>query len=342
MINQNITPTHFQALEDLPIPLALSQCVLHENELIICGGVHKRDCYSYHTRKNEYKFICKYPSDVKLVGHCVVKLEDNKNDSNETTLLSFGGYYKHTLIMKYVSVWSNAKSKKASNRNQWIPLTNNHKRPVQIGKDEKEKKANYQGVRAVIGGSNNNLLFITYFPKNISVFDLNLFQFIKHDTLPTEIEILFHCFVLKCGMMKTEERSKSRKKRMCEMLLFCKKTGLSIEYNEDNNTFQFRQIPVCDEIAPFNEYAYVCINNIILFFDGWNCKSDDESVVSKLVHNYSIQENKWTTFQNTLPNLLHNCVAVLSDDNTYVHIIGGWNDKGMPVSTHMKAEVSKW
>ncbi|ETO11531.1 hypothetical protein RFI_25845 [Reticulomyxa filosa] len=37
-----------------------------------------------------------------------LKLIDNNNkDSNEITLLSFGGEHKHTLMMKYVSVWSN-------------------------------------------------------------------------------------------------------------------------------------------------------------------------------------------------------------------------------------------
>ncbi|ETO01159.1 hypothetical protein RFI_36281 [Reticulomyxa filosa] len=45
--------------------------------------------------KNEFKFVCEYPN--------------NNKDSNEITLLSFGGskYTRHTLMMKYVSVWSN-------------------------------------------------------------------------------------------------------------------------------------------------------------------------------------------------------------------------------------------
>ncbi|ETO03096.1 hypothetical protein RFI_34314 [Reticulomyxa filosa] len=104
----------FQALKELPIPLSQSQCVLHKHEFLICGGKGERACYSYHTLRNEYKFICEYPSDVQLFGHCVVKLVDSNNnndkDNNQITLLSFGstwgGSNAHTLVMKYVSVWS--------------------------------------------------------------------------------------------------------------------------------------------------------------------------------------------------------------------------------------------
>ncbi|ETN99196.1 hypothetical protein RFI_38285, partial [Reticulomyxa filosa] len=103
------------------------------------------------------------------------------------------------------------------------------------------------------------------------------------------------------------------------MVLFCKKTGLSIEYDEDDNTFQFCNLPVCKSIAVFSHYAYVCINDVILFFGG--------------MHKYSIRENKWMTFQNTLLSPLGDCVAILSEDNTYVHIIGE--------STHVKTQVSE-
>ncbi|ETO36528.1 hypothetical protein RFI_00534 [Reticulomyxa filosa] len=47
------------------------------------------------------------------------------------------------------------------------------------------------------------------------------------------------------------------------------------------------------------------------------------------------------TFQNTLPSPLKDCVAILSEDNTCVHIIGGENDKEC-MSTHMKTEVCEW
>ncbi|ETO03952.1 hypothetical protein RFI_33451, partial [Reticulomyxa filosa] len=143
----------FQTLKELPIRLDHAQCVIHKHELLICGGWDKRDCYSYHKIKNEYKLIY-----------------NNNKDSNQITILSFGGdIYKHTLVMKYISVWSNLsdisnKSNEFNNYNQWIPFKDNHNNPIIIGRDDD----NYHGMRAVIGGSNNNLLFITYHPENIS------------------------------------------------------------------------------------------------------------------------------------------------------------------------------
>ncbi|ETO09620.1 caspase-8 [Reticulomyxa filosa] len=320
----------FQTLKNLPTPLSDSQCILQKHEILIYGGFSNRNCYSYHTLKNEYKFICKYPRDVILKGHCVVKLIDNDND--KITLLSFGGKNKHTLTMKYVSVWSNNgndnKIDKSNNYNEWIPFTDNHNHPIIIGRD----KDNYYGLRAVIGGSNNHLLFITYLDNNISVFNLNTFQFIKHDNLPINNYIKYHCFVSKLKI--------SKQKKNNEMLLFCFEVGLSIEYDEDNNTFQFQQLRVCDDIASFLGYAYVCVNDVILFFGGWNGKREANLIVPKSVHKYSIRENKWMTFKNSLSSPLSSSVAILSEDNMHVHIIGGWNREA--VSTHIKTKVSEW
>ncbi|ETO25083.1 hypothetical protein RFI_12059 [Reticulomyxa filosa] len=332
----------FQTLKKLPIPLDEAQCVLHKYELLICGSCEQRACYSYHKIKNKYKFICDYPSTVALDGHCVVKLVDN---NNEITLLSFGssrdGKNKHTLVMKYISVWSNIlaisnklnKSNEFNNYNQWIPFTDNHNHSIIIGRDNDD----YRGVRALIGGSNNHLLFITYRSKNISVFDLNTFQFIKHDTLLTN-GTFYHCFVSKLENVQEQEMMKTNKQNY-QMLLFCDRAGLSIEYDEDNNIFQFHQLPVCDNIASLFAYAYVCINDVILFFGGWNINN---ITVSKLVHKYSIRENKWITFENTLPSPLNDCVALLDEEDNNIHIIGGKNDKWTTVSTHMKTKMRIW
>ncbi|ETO05931.1 hypothetical protein RFI_31466 [Reticulomyxa filosa] len=333
MGNQNTTqePTPFQKLKDLPIPLWQSQCVFYKHELLVCGGYEERNCYSYHTLKNEYKFICSYPNDVKLNGHCVVKLVDD-NDSNKITLLSFGGRYGHTLVMKYVSIWDNdIKKNKLNDYYKWIPFTNKNNYPINISSDF------YQGARAVIGGSNNHLLFITYGPNNINVFDLNKFQYIKYDTLPTDNRIAFHCFVSKPE--NRQEIIKENNKKNVEMILFCFKTGLLIEYNEDNNTFQFCQIPVSNDIEQLYKYACICINDSIFFFGGWNY---NDTTTSKLVQKYSIQENTWITFKYTLHIPLYSCFGILNEDNTHIHIIGGSDDKNTIVSVHMKTRVNEW
>ncbi|ETO07766.1 hypothetical protein RFI_29623 [Reticulomyxa filosa] len=333
-----ITSTSFQSLKELPTSLSDPQCVLYKHELLICGGIYQRACYSYHTLKNEYKFICEYPIHIRLEGHCVVKLVDKNNkNSNQVTLLSFGGSNKHALAMKYVSVWNDISSN-LNNCNQWVPFTNNRNHPIIIGR----YFDSYLGARAVIGGSNNHLLFITYPRNNISVFDLNTFQFIQHDTLPTDNYIDYHCFISNSEnrqrkeMMKTNEE---KNKQIYQMMLFCRFKGLSIEYNEDDNNFQFHQLNVCDDIGPLYRYAYVCTNNIILFFGG--C-SQNGNVISKSVHKYSIQEDKWMTFQNALHSPLCDCAAILSEKDDHIHIIGGVNDKKITVSTHMKTKVCIW
>ncbi|ETO24080.1 hypothetical protein RFI_13077, partial [Reticulomyxa filosa] len=323
----------FQTLKNLLTPLSSAQCITHRLEILICGGSNERECYSYHTVTNEYKLICKYPIAIELDGHCVVKIKD-KNDN--ITLLSFGGKNKHTLIMKYVSVWNDESNteKLPRNYNKWVSFVDNDNRPITLGRDED----NYCGIRAVIGGSKNHLLFLTRYPNNIDVFDLNTYQFIKYDTLPTDNYSYYHCFV--SNLENAQDIITKVGKRKSEMLLFCKKTGLSIEYDEDSNTFQFQKLSVCDEIAPFRNYACICVNDVILFFGGWDSQISN-TVVSKSIYKYSIRENKWTTFPGMLPSLLYDSAAILSEDNTYVHIIGGWNGKAfLPI--HMKTKVSEW
>ncbi|ETO34228.1 hypothetical protein RFI_02867, partial [Reticulomyxa filosa] len=256
----NMDNQSFQMLKDLPISLESAQCVSHKNELLICGCLDELYCYSYHIIKNEYHFICEYS-------------DDNNKNSNEITLLSFGGYYKHTLVMKYVSVWDNTldipkskKSKKLNNYNQWTPFTDNQNNQIIIGRDND----NYEVARAVIGGRNNNLLFITYKCDNISV---------KY-----------------------------------KMLLFCNNTGLSIEYDGE---FKFYELTVIDDIKLLNGYSYLIVNDTILLFGGANY-----SRISKLVHKYSIRENKWITFKNILTINLSFCIATFIEKNNEIHIIG--------------------
>ncbi|ETO29688.1 hypothetical protein RFI_07433 [Reticulomyxa filosa] len=130
---------------------------------------------------------------------------------------------------------------------------------------------------------------------------------------------------------------KEKNKQHHQLLLFKQNAGLSIEYDEDNNTFQFHKLPVCDDIAPLYYYAYVCINDAIFFFGGYS-----NFTYSKSVHKYSIRENKWMTFQNTLPNPLCHCAAIWSEEDNHIHIIGGQDNKGKIISTHMKTNVRVW
>ncbi|ETO01707.1 hypothetical protein RFI_35729 [Reticulomyxa filosa] len=121
------------------------------------------------------------------------------------------------------------------------------------------------------------------------------------------------------------------------MLLFCNKTGLFISYDESNNTFQFHSIRVCSTIRPFCSYAYVAINNVILFFGG----DDSRLHSSKLVHKYSITENKWRQFEQTASISMTDCFGVPNEDNTYVHIVGGYSGL-LSIKLHLRTKVKEW
>ncbi|ETO32584.1 Kelch motif family protein [Reticulomyxa filosa] len=235
--------------------------------------------------------------------------------------------------MKYISVWSDIENiqneHKENHVNEWIPFLNDNNEPISIGRD----KDNYLGLRAVISGSNNHLLFISHFPNNISVFNLNTFQYVKHSILPTNDNdrIRYHCFVLR------ESSKKNTNQKIHEMMLFHKNTGLSIEYDENYNIFQFYGVRVCTTMRSFCCYGFVYIDDSILFFGGY----DGIKNASREVYRYSIVEDQWVKFESILPMPLNCCIATLSGDNKFVHVIGGYNEHET-LSTHMKTILQKW
>ncbi|ETO16850.1 hypothetical protein RFI_20488 [Reticulomyxa filosa] len=86
--------THYQVLKELPTTIRNSQCVLHKHELFICGVL---------IEELVILIIYSKTNSMKLVD----SNSNNDKDNNQITLLSFGGNKdKHTLVMKYVSVWS--------------------------------------------------------------------------------------------------------------------------------------------------------------------------------------------------------------------------------------------
>ncbi|ETO06063.1 hypothetical protein RFI_31333, partial [Reticulomyxa filosa] len=195
--------------------------------------------------------------------------------------------------MNYVSVWT-----KKENKNKWLPFVSKSRQSKIFAGNQDS----YLGACALISGSNNNLLFITYRPKNILVFDLNKFKFINETTLPIDNHsnnyannMCYHCFILK---------------NINEMILFCKDIGFSIQYNEINNTFQFQKL-------------WIII-----------------SLFHKKIHKYFIIEDKWMKFDKTLPQISDNCIAILSEDNMYVHILGG--RKSNSSGTHIMTKVDEW
>ncbi|ETO05324.1 hypothetical protein RFI_32070, partial [Reticulomyxa filosa] len=289
------TVTRFKTLPSLPVSLRRSQCVVYKKELLLCGSDPESECFSYNMIRKQYKSICSYTKmDVHCVTdvRCVVADVRNNNDKilNDITLLSFGGKSnrdKNILRMYYKSVWDDDGNWNViANRafNEWKPLVDERNNPIQMERGQND----YTGARSLIGGSKNHLLFIAHPPKDISVFNLNTFEYINRSTFLVDDHVQYPCFI--------SRRENSNQKKN-EMLLFCKKTGLLIEYDEDRNTFQGHRLSVCDSIANLNDYAYVRVNdNNVLFFGGM-----DFGKWGNKVHKYSIEEDKWTMFEHTLP-----------------------------------------
>ncbi|ETN98839.1 hypothetical protein RFI_38648, partial [Reticulomyxa filosa] len=240
------------------------------DELLVCGGYQLNDCYSYHTLKKQYKYICSYPSDVQLNVHCVVQLIHSQTNSNEIHLLSFGGQdknkIKQTFSMKYKSVWeiSDSKSERDSisqSFNTWI----RYNQDTDIG----ELDGDLRGVRGLIGGMNNDLLFITHYPSNIEVIDLKIMKpltGIKNNIIPKEnhkFGISSHCF----GPLTI-----NNEKLMNHFILFCRNTGLLIKYDEQNKIFHYQKLSICPALNDFDSYSFVFLHDFIFLFGGYNSK----------------------------------------------------------------------
>ncbi|ETN99879.1 hypothetical protein RFI_37588, partial [Reticulomyxa filosa] len=122
-----------------------------------------------------------------------------------------------------------------------------------------------------------------------------------------------------------------------EMLLFTFNTGLLIRYNEDDNTFQFCNIRICTTLRPLYSYAYIHVDDDILLFG----RDDRHELRSKDVHKYSIKDNIWLRFEQTLPLPLTDAAAIITQDSECVHIIGGYKGE-QDVTIHMKTKMEDW
>ncbi|ETO18835.1 hypothetical protein RFI_18408 [Reticulomyxa filosa] len=321
----------FDTFGALPGTFDHSQCVAYESEILICGGANENSCYSFHTVKNEYKRICSYPDEIRLNKHCVVKIAEN---ADGIRLLSFGGANKHTLYMDYVSIWSDDQDENATKKKNSYNV---------IGKS----RNNLEKVRGVIGGSKNHLLFIAYSPDNIDVLELNTLQCLKQKTLPVED---VNTIVSPCLVLKRWDGLEVANEKKSEMLLFSGKTGLSITYDEDTNDFAFDNVRVCTTIRSIIRYAYVCVNDNILFFGGQN--SGDK--VSRAVYKYSMSANTWMHFEHVCSRVLYDSVAVVSADNVDIHMFGrsvDYNfdttptedkDCNFDITEHIMTKVHEW
>ncbi|ETO28590.1 hypothetical protein RFI_08540, partial [Reticulomyxa filosa] len=277
----------YEKLPNLPISLSGSQCVLFNKEILICGGENSNLCYSYHTLKRQYKLICSYPQGVRLNGHAVLELA--KVGRKTTILLSFGGKHKHTLAMKYRSVWNKADTY----MNEWTKA-----KGLTLSNEE------MWSVRAALGGQKKELLFIVYKPKNIIVFNIETLKLVTKSTLPIDKIYGGSCFV------QTEN----------EMLFFNWNNGLRIKYHEKTNRFKYERLSISPQFIAF-DCSYVRVSDAILLFGGY----DSHDKITDQIHVYFFKSKKWKQYPYRLPSSICNSFALLSSDSNWVYLIGGQN-----------------
>ncbi|ETO11619.1 hypothetical protein RFI_25758 [Reticulomyxa filosa] len=207
---------------------------------------------------------------------------------------------KQTFSMKYKSIWKMKEEdiqsdSKIDNQpfNTWIK----HNQDTKIGKLEDGLK----GVRGSIGGINNDLLCITYFPGNIEVIDLKTMKplnGIKGNIIPKGIEtygITYHCFM---------PLTINNKKVINQFILFYRNIGLLIKYDDKTNHLNF------------TSYSFVYIFNYLFLIGGLNGNTKEKT---KLVYKLSIIEKKWTGCRVNLPIESNGYFAILGNDmNVYL------------------------
>ncbi|ETO18778.1 hypothetical protein RFI_18469, partial [Reticulomyxa filosa] len=333
-----------QSLPELPDLFSAPRCIMFNDEILICGGPETNKCYSYHTLRKQYKYICSYPSDISLRGHCVLQWKHSQTKVNEIHLLSFGGQgkdiIKQTFSMTYQSVWDNNSyqnvwyingyqrnfKSEPSSFVQTLNIWNRHEQDNKIGTIEDD----LEGVCGLIGGKNNDLLFITHNPQNIEVIDLkimkpligirnNIMSIKKH-----QYGIYYHCFV---------PLTMNNEKVINHFLLFYPNTGLLIKYDEQNKTFDYEELPICPYLQNIRSYSFVYCNDCIFIFEGLNIVSFYRS---KNVDMYSMKDKIWSKCNFILPKETSATFALLDNNNMNVHIIGGKNAQNETQRTHLR------
>ncbi|ETO00803.1 hypothetical protein RFI_36637, partial [Reticulomyxa filosa] len=97
-----------------------------------------------------------------------------------------------------------------------------------------------------------------------------------------------------------------------------------------NKTFHYQTLPICPAFDDFKCYSFVYLYDFIFLFGGYN-----GSQKTKNVYKYSMKEKTWNECKFTFPMEISHSFAILSDDHTNVHIIGGWNAKNETQKMHV-------
>ncbi|ETO27401.1 hypothetical protein RFI_09731 [Reticulomyxa filosa] len=321
--NEDNSLLNFEQLPDLPADFYRAQCVWFGEELLICGGSHNNQCYSYHVSKRQYKEICSYPKEVTLYGHTVIICARSESkEKDRVTLLSFGGgpygwsVPYHTMLMDYKSVWSKQKSK---HKNKWVAFGNG----TFFGENY-----DFGGARALVGGTDNALLFITRSPRYIEIVDLKTYKYIdnlKNNILPIskDNDVFYHCFI----PLSTHH-----------FILISENEIILIQFHQSTHAFEYHILPTCPTLKFCRSFAYVYFNHQIILFGGWDF---NKSQCTDSIHIFHVKKKSWSQCNFTLPFPINGSAAVFNPFQFAVHLIGGKNDDRENQSTHFFIPIKK-
>ncbi|ETN98633.1 hypothetical protein RFI_38859, partial [Reticulomyxa filosa] len=155
---------------------------------------------------------------------------------------------------------------------------------------------------------------------------------IKNDIMPTaghKFGTEHHCFV---------PLTMNNEKVINHFILFCHNTGLLIKYDELNESFDYQKLPICPTLNDFIFYSFVYLYDFIFLFGGKNSITDERT---KLVYKYSMKNKIWNQCKITLPMEISSSLAILGDDDTNVHVIGGFDAKYETQRMHVSVNVEE-
>ncbi|ETO06806.1 viral A-type inclusion protein [Reticulomyxa filosa] len=194
---------------------------------------------------------------------------------------------------------------------------------------------NLEGARGLIGGYDNDLLFIAHFPKNMQVIDLKTMQNmsqVQNATLPKE-EYEFgveHCAFVPLTIGDEPVTN--------HYILFCHSTGLLIKFDEKNRAFQYDTLPTCKALRNFTFYSFFHLYDFLFVCGGM---SSTDKKKSKNIWKFAMKKKTWSECSVTLPIESSSTCAIMNHDYTYAHVIGGTNSAEKRQKIHIRINMEE-
>ena len=116
---------------------------------------------------------------------------------------------------------------------------------------------------------------------------------------------------------------------------------LLIRYDEINKEFSYEIFSFQSSFKKYNNYAYACWNHRQIFIFGGYDNNMKKPVDRIWMLDIKEKEKIWKECEFKMPFAIRGAVAVVSESDSSIHVIGGDNDKGENLSTHYIMKLVK-